>query len=105
MKNTLFVALALVFAASCGSHIGEKCTSNTDCTDGYGCFTQVAGGFCSQPCETEGTTTICPTNTVCAIIAVNTLACSSYCTADSECPANLTCQDVPNATKKACRKP
>ena len=103
MKNTVFALIALAFAASCGSPVGQTCKANSDCTDGYGCFTQFSGGFCSQPCDTEGSITTCPSKTACAPITANTLACSPLCAEDAECPTGLKCGAVNNQTSKVCR--
>lgn len=107
MKNLLFVALTLAFVTACGpAAVGQKCTTNADCTDSNSCFNTVAGGFCSRGCTAQGTVRDCPDKTACAQVASNTLVCSNECTDDTQCNTALRCLPVVDgSTTKVCRQP
>lgn len=118
-SNAALVGAAFLFLVGCGSDglshpegIGHSCAVNADCPTNN-CYLGPGGGYCTSTCQNEGSTTECPTDTVCKPIQGGArrclLVCGSkyYCPADttceaSWCPAGSSCVDISQSDLKGC---
>ena len=98
------VLVLLVALAGCraSEDIGNSCDDDDDCSFGE-CFTDSDPGYCTALCETEGSTSECPEDTVCKNIQGGPSRCILSCTEDQACPSNSECNDVPSSDgEKGC---
>lgn len=99
----LFVIAAFVLSACGGLNtLGAACTTDTECTKGQTCQTDLPQGFCGAGCSTQGSAVGCPAGSVCAYQGGTRLLCSPICTQDSECRENYRCAGVIGGTLAAC---
>src|SRR5687767_14470346 len=98
--RTGIVSCMVVFvAAACrpaSEDVGNACDDDDDCSFGE-CFTDSDPGYCTALCETEGSVSECPENTVCKNIQGGPSRCILSCTEDQACPSNSECNDVPSS--------
>lgn len=98
--------LSLVLAlAGCGDdpNVAGACTANDGCDDGLTCNTAVAGGYCTTPCTTSGSTDECPDGSVCDTVEGTALTCVKVCSTADDCRADLDCNGVSGSNIKACK--
>jgi hypothetical protein len=109
----LFAALLLLGLGACssGNDVGNSCDVDEDCRTGT-CYVGPGGGYCTTPCETEGDTAACPTDTVCKPIQGGARRCLLVCGSqsscghsscpDGHCPSGSSCVSVGNTQLRAC---
>jgi len=110
-----FFAFGIFTGLSCGdddsSGVGNFCESDDDCeTDN--CFLGPGGGYCTAPCQGEGSVDDCPEDTVCKPIQGGPARCLLICGSDSacadgdceddECPSGSGCVSVDGTEARAC---
>lgn len=94
--------LALLVTASCGPRdVAGSCFYDEDCATGT-CYTESEPGYCTAVCETEGSTSECPADTVCKRIEGGDPRCILVCEDDEDCPTNSDCNNVPDADVNGC---
>ncbi len=100
---TLSVA-ALTLLSACGNNpIGQSCTKTADCDSAQTCFPIGSDGFCSKSCSQAGTTTECPSASVCARQGATALLCSDACLEQTDCREGYACNGVSGTEVKACQ--
>lgn len=111
---TLFIVAAFSLGLSCGDGsdgVGNSCEEDDDCDTGT-CYVGPGGGYCTAPCENEGSVDGCPEDTVCKPIQGGPARCLLVCGSDSacedgaceddECPSGSSCTDISDSDARAC---
>lgn len=115
MRTVLFFgafAYAVLFASGCSNPgVGNACDVDEDCETGT-CYVGPGGGYCTTPCENEGSTSECPEDTVCKpiqggprrclLICGSESACAGGACEDDTCPNASTCVAISNTDVRAC---
>ena len=94
-----FNTVILFLSVGCGypDHgIAGACAHDDDCPTGE-CYTGTDPGYCTAECETEGSTSECPVDTVCKRIQGGPASCLLLCEDTNHCPGNSECNSVPSS--------
>jgi hypothetical protein len=117
----LLLAPPALFAPGCGDDddddgnpagVGNYCERNEDCMTGE-CYLGPGGGYCTSPCDDEGSLSQCPEDTLCKpiqggprrclLICGSVSACDGLDRCDDEfCPQGSSCVSVSNTDRKGC---
>jgi len=99
-----FVTVTL--PAGCGKapNVGAACTASGGCDQGLTCDTQIDGGYCTKACNTPGSTSECPDESLCASISgAPGTECGKVCTVQSDCRPDLECNGITGSSIKVCK--
>lgn len=110
-KFLVMAALCLGVTACSGTGVGNRCNVDDDCETGT-CYVGPGGGYCTTPCENEGSTAECPQDTVCKpiqggprrclLICGSESACRDGACEESTCPDGSSCVAIGNTEVRAC---
>ena len=100
-------ALALLACADPrAAKLGIACTANADCAEGQTCQTGAPMGYCTQPCQTAGSTSECPSGGLCTDVTLGGATmriCARICQNQSDCRTGYQCNGVSGSSVKSCR--
>jgi hypothetical protein len=76
------------------AHIGDACSSDSDCAEGASCLNSSAfsGGYCTQYCNA----CMCPSAALC--VTLNLEVCLAQCQSDGDCRDGYLCQPLATST-------
>jgi hypothetical protein len=110
-RAVVLLSALLAVVSGCSSGVGNNCRVDEDCDTGT-CYVGPGGGYCTTPCQTEGSTSECLPDTVCKpiqggprrclLICGSQSACASGACEASTCPSGSSCAAVGNTDLRAC---
>lgn len=85
------VALCLLaFQASCGTDVGDDCTTDAECGEGRICDRSSRGGYCTvSPCGPSS----CPENSICVRFENDQTYCMALCESSEDCRPGYECTE------------
>ncbi len=101
LPGLLFCLVCLMACDDDSAGVGNYCDFDGDCETGM-CYTRVDPGYCTAPCDDEGSMRQCPPDTICKRIRGGPRRCLLLCEHDRHCPPNSECNRVPDSDFRAC---